>query len=91
MPHHKPLRKRPSITALSMLVKNLNSFVKPATSSSAINVLLKVVSTMYDHNSDYLDEAFDKYKGEIMPSLEPMEKQLKTIHTALAITVRLTI
>ena len=38
----------------------------------------------HDHNSDPLDEAFDKYKGEIMSSLEPMEKQLKTIHTALA-------
>ncbi len=38
----------------------------------------------HDHNSDSLDEAFDKYKGEIMSSLEPMEKQLKTIHTALA-------
>ncbi len=37
-----------------------------------------------DHNSDSLHEAFDKYKGEITPSLEPMEKQLKTIHTALA-------
>ncbi len=38
----------------------------------------------HDHNSDPLDEAFDKYKGEIAPSLEPMEKQLKTIHTVLA-------
>ncbi len=38
----------------------------------------------HDHNSDPLDEVFDKYKGEIASSLEPMEKQLKTIHTALA-------
>ncbi len=38
----------------------------------------------HDHNSNSLDEAFDKYKGEITSSLEPMEKQLKTIHTALA-------
>ncbi len=38
----------------------------------------------HDHDYDPLDEAFDKYKGKITPSLEPMEKQLKTIHTALA-------
>ncbi len=38
----------------------------------------------HDHDYDPLDEAFDKYKGEITSSLEPMEKQLKTIHTALA-------
>ncbi len=37
-----------------------------------------------DHDYAPLDEAFDKYKGEITPSLEPMEKQLKTIHTGLA-------
>ncbi len=37
-----------------------------------------------DHDYDPLDEAFDKYKIEITSSLEPMEKQLKTIHTALA-------
>ncbi len=37
-----------------------------------------------DHDYDPLDEAFDKYKGETTSSLEPMEKQLKTIHTALA-------
>ncbi len=37
-----------------------------------------------DHDYAPLDEAFDKYKGEITSSLEPMEKQLKTIHTALA-------
>ncbi len=38
----------------------------------------------HDHDYDPLDEAFDKYKGDITSSLEPMEKQLKTIHTALA-------
>ncbi len=38
--------KRPPITALSMLVKKLNSTVKPATSSSVINVLLEVASTL---------------------------------------------
>ncbi len=38
----------------------------------------------HDHDYDPLDEEFDKYKGEITSSLEPMEKQLKTIHTALA-------
>ncbi len=37
-----------------------------------------------DHDYAPLDEVFDKYKGEITSSLEPMEKQLKTIHTALA-------
>ncbi len=37
-----------------------------------------------DHDFDPLDEAFKKYKGEITSSLEPMKKQLKTIHTALA-------
>ncbi len=36
-----------------------------------------------DHDYAPLDEAFDKYKGEITSSLEPMEKQLKTIQTAL--------
>ncbi len=34
--------------------------------------------------NDPLDEAFDKYKEEITSSLEPMEKHLMTIHTALA-------
>ncbi len=35
----------------------------------------------HDHNSDPLDEAFDKYKGEITTS---QEKHLKIIRTALA-------
>ncbi len=38
----------------------------------------------HDHDYDSLDKAFDKYKGEITSSLKPMDKQLKTIHTALA-------
>ncbi len=38
----------------------------------------------HDHNSDPLDETFDKYKEEITSSLKSMEKQLETIHTALA-------
>ncbi len=37
-----------------------------------------------DHDYAPLDVGFYKYKGEITSSLEPMEKQLKTIHTALA-------
>ncbi len=41
-------------------------------------------SKHFGHDYDPLNEAFDKYKGVITPSLEPMEKQLKTIHTALA-------
>ncbi len=41
-------------------------------------------SKHHDHGYAPLDEAFDKYKGEITSSLEPMKKQLKTIHTALA-------
>ncbi len=41
-------------------------------------------SKHHAHDYDPLDEAFDKYKGEITSSLEPIEKQLKTIHTALA-------
>ncbi len=28
---------------------------------------------LHDHNSDPLDEAFDKYKGEITTSMEPMD------------------
>ncbi len=38
----------------------------------------------YGHDYDPLEEAFVKYKGEIISLLEPIEKQLKTIHTALA-------
>ncbi len=40
-------------------------------------------SKHHDHNYAPQDEAFSKYKGEIMSSLESMEKLLKTIHTAL--------
>ncbi len=38
----------------------------------------------HDHDYNPLNEAFDKYKGDITSSLEPMEKQLKSIHIALA-------
>ena len=37
-------------------------------------------------NHDYLplDEAFERYKGEITPSLEPLEKKLEAVKKALA-------
>ena len=38
----------------------------------------------HSHDYEVLDEAFEKYKKEIMPSLEPMEKRLVTINKALA-------
>ena len=38
----------------------------------------------YDHDYEELDEAFMKYKEEITPWLEPMEKQVATIKQALA-------
>ena len=38
----------------------------------------------YSHDYEVLDEVFEKYKEEITPSLEPMEKQLVTINKALA-------
>ena len=38
----------------------------------------------HSHNYKVLDEAFEKYKEKITPSLEPMEKQLVTINKALA-------
>ncbi len=41
-------------------------------------------SKHHNHDYDPLDEAFDKYKGEITSSLEPIEKNLNVIHTALA-------
>ena len=37
----------------------------------------------YGHNTELLSEAFEKYKGQITASLEPMEKQLTTINDAL--------
>ncbi len=36
------------------------------------------------HDYDPIDEAFGKYKEEMTSSLEPLERQLKVIHTALA-------
>ena len=38
----------------------------------------------HSHDYEVVDEAFEKYKEEIMPSLEPMEKRLVTINKALA-------
>ena len=38
----------------------------------------------HSHDYEVLDEAFEKYKKEITPSLEPMEKRLVTINKALA-------
>ena len=38
----------------------------------------------HSHDYEVLDEAFEKYKEEITPSLEPMEKRLVTINKALA-------
>ena len=41
-------------------------------------------SKHHSHDYEELDKAFERYKVEIMASLEPMEKQLTTIHKALA-------
>ena len=38
----------------------------------------------HSHDYEVLDEAFEKYKEEITPSLEPMQKRLVTINKALA-------
>ena len=38
----------------------------------------------HDHDSALIKKAFDKYKGEITSSLEPMEGQVTTIEKALA-------
>ena len=38
----------------------------------------------HSHDYEELNEAFERYKGEITSSLEPMEKQLATIKRALA-------
>ncbi len=37
----------------------------------------------HSHDYDRIHVAFEKYKGEVLSSLEPMENQLKTIHKAL--------
>ena len=39
----------------------------------------------HNHDHDELNVAFEKYKEEITSSLEPMEKQVTTIKTALAL------
>ena len=38
----------------------------------------------HSHEYDLINSCFEKYKGEMTPSLEPMEKQLTTINRALA-------
>ena len=38
----------------------------------------------FGHETELINEAFEKYKGDIVPSLEKMEKQLTTIDKALA-------
>ena len=40
-------------------------------------------SKHHSHEYDKLDKAFERYKGEIMSSLEPLEKQLMAIEKAL--------
>ena len=43
----------------------------------------------HSHDYEELNEAFERYKGEIMSSLEPMEKQLATIvHELVALIER---
>ena len=37
----------------------------------------------HGHNTELLSDAFEKYKGEISASLEPMERQVTTINDAL--------
>ena len=38
----------------------------------------------HSHEYDLIDSCFEKYKGEITPSLQPVKKQLTTINRALA-------
>ena len=38
----------------------------------------------HSHDYEELDKAFEKYKGDITSSLQPIEKQLATIEKALA-------
>ena len=38
----------------------------------------------HDHDHHLLDEAFERYKGEVAPSLEPMEGKLAAVKEALA-------
>ena len=39
----------------------------------------------HDHDHHLLDEAFERYKGEVAPSLEPMEGKLVAVKEALAV------
>ncbi len=77
MQHHKLL------SALSMLAINLNFFCKNCNEPVCYRCIAKG-GKHNNHDYDPLNEAFDKYKGEIMSSLKPVEKKLKTIDTALA-------
>ena len=39
----------------------------------------------HDHNHHLLDEAFQRYRGEVAPSLQPMEGKLVAVKEALAV------
>ena len=39
----------------------------------------------HDHDHHLLDEAFERYKGEVAPSLDPMEGKLVAVKEALAV------
>ena len=39
----------------------------------------------HDHDHHLLDEAFERYKGEVTPSLEPMKEKLVAVKEALAV------
>ena len=39
----------------------------------------------HSHEYDLIDSCFEKYKGEMTPSLQPVEKQLTTINRSLAV------
>ena len=42
-------------------------------------------SKHHDHDYDELDQAFKKYREEIASKIEPMEKQVETVHGVLAL------
>ena len=42
----------------------------------------------HSHKYDLINSCFEKYKGEMTPSLQPVEKQLTTINRALAVLDR---
>ena len=63
------------LAALSMVEEKWSSTVRPVGRQSALNASRKD-EKHHSHNYEELNEAFERYKGEIMSSLEPMEKQL---------------